>query len=321
MKIKVTGDMRDIANSAWISTIDEIRAATRDIKDVKRVVGFLVENHHTSPFECVTISFIADNDKEAFTKLNAICHNNFSREHLDLATGKTYVTIDLLNFIKVIKNSKYHGINSESWRLFKEIRPELAEMLLKFGPIEEHKMTPEDVDQLLGDHNMDVQFVSLHDVGVDHCSRATWRVKCPLSIAVQMLRHRKASYNMVSGRYRTVLQELVEAADDCQEIFEKFGMNLDKYLGVAEGCIAVYRRTMREAKKARDGEVISNEEYKRLREFARFILPEGRITELYVTYYLDDFYNNFVKLRNSTHAQLEHVWVAQEMEKTLEAAR
>ncbi len=74
---------------------------------------------------------------------------------------------------------------------------------------------------------------------------------------------------------------------------------------------------MKKAKQSRDDKVISNDEYKRLREFARYILPEGRLTELYATFYLDDFYNNYLPLRNSPHAQTEHIWIAQEMERVL----
>ena len=54
-----------------------------------------------------------------------------------------------------------------------------------------------------------------------------------------------------------------------------------------------------------------------MREYVRFVLPEGRMTELYITMYLSDF-KRFLFLRNSTHAQIEHIAVAQLMKKTLE---
>lgn len=79
-----------------------------------------------------------------------------------------------------------------------------------------------------------------------------------------------------------------------------------------------YRKLMKKAKEFKDKNILSNEEYKRLRENSRFILPEGRITELYVTFYLDDFYHSYLPLRNSSHAQIEHIWIAQEMERKLE---
>ena len=73
---------------------------------------------------------------------------------------------------------------------------------------------------------------------------------------------------------------------------------------------------MKELKRCKLNKFISNDEYKRMREYVRFILPEGRLTELYISMYLDDL-NNFFMLRNSSHAQMEHIAIAQLMKKTL----
>jgi len=126
---------------------------------------------------------------------------------------------------------------------------------------------------------------------------------------------------MVSGRYRTIKQEMVPALDDCRSIMDKMGKDIDSYLDIVNPVVKEYLSVMKSAKDSKDAGVISNEEYKRIREFARYVLPEGRMTELYVTMYLDSFYDNYLKLRNSVHAQTEHIWIAQEMQKTLEARR
>lgn len=313
MKLKVTGDIDFIAHSAWISTLKEVRANARTREDQERVVSFLVEHHHTSPLEGVTLTFS-----------NFLDEGEIEHYFLDLAT-EDYVrfdisdggraTIDLLNFCKLTKCNTDcdYGI---LWDQFVAQRPKLAELLGSFGPIEEELASP--VGDLLGEHNMSVQLVQFHDGGSPEHSRASWRVKCPLSVSVQILRHRTGSYNQVSGRYKTIRQELFNTPEDCQEIAAKMGENLDKYMGSAEACIARYLQFMRKAKTSRDNKVISNDEYKRMREVARFILPEGRMTELYITYYLDDFYNNYLRLRDSEHAQTEHIWIAQEMRRTLE---
>ena len=44
------------------------------------------------------------------------------------------------------------------------------------------------------------------------------------------------------------------------------------------------------------GITLTNDEYKRMREYVRFILPEGRLTELYITMYLDDLDNFLIIL-------------------------
>ncbi len=318
MELIITGDQREVANSAWISTVSERRAQSRTEEDVEKVVSFLVENHHTSPFESVTLTFVADDPLDEDMEILApYAEDYYSRS--DATEECAVVTVDLLNFIKI---TKLHGLeDGPLWLLFNTSRPNLARQV---GAFEKPKAEyAEDVSARLGEHNMSVELISyhhVHDDMVNH-NRATWRVRCPLSIAVQILRHRTGSYNMVSGRYKTIFQELMESPEDCFHIALKFGENIDKYMGVGEGSIARYKQFMRSSKKARDNGVISNDEYKRLREVARFILPEGRMTELYITYYLSDFYDNFLKLRDSEHAQTEHIWIAQEMRRTLEETK
>jgi flavin-dependent thymidylate synthase len=320
MKLKVTGDVDFIAHSAWISTVNEMRANARTHEDKIRVVQFLVEHHHTSPLEGITLTFtdfVDAENREVEDVFLDFAVNKFAK--FTLEDDDAIATIDLLNFCKMTLTPREDddvdfGI---LWDAFAEQRPELALILTSFGPIEEHFAEELEAD-LLGEHNMSVQLVQFHDGGSREHSRASWRVKCPLSISVQILRHRSGSYNQVSGRYKTIRQELFETPDDCAEIAARMGENLDKYMGSAEACIARYLQFMRKAKKSRDDEVISNDEYKRMREVARFILPEGRMTELYITYYLDDFYDNYLRLRDSEHAQTEHIWIAQEMRKTLE---
>jgi hypothetical protein len=61
MRLEITGDLRSVANSAWVSTLDESKAKSKDELEVLRVTKFLVEHHHTTPFESVTLSFYFEN--------------------------------------------------------------------------------------------------------------------------------------------------------------------------------------------------------------------------------------------------------------------
>jgi flavin-dependent thymidylate synthase len=319
MKMKITGDLRTVANSAWISTLNEIKAMDRSDDDARRVVKFLVDNHHTSPFESVTISMFFDLNKvkdKAFDEINLYLNDLFCR--FGEVDGLMVFSIDLLNFIKVTYHKElFDGL---PWKLFAKEESELAEICSSFKSLG-GKVLTKNVDPVLGQHTMTVDLVSYHDVGIQDLNRATWRVSCPLSIAVQILRHRAGSYNMSSGRYRTLRQDMLMPGQDCINIFNKAEINMDSYLKFAEASMQEYSITMAKAKKAKDDGRISNEEYKRLREFARFILPEGRMTELYITYYLNDFYDNYLPLRDSEHAQMEHIWIAQEMRRVLENAK
>ena len=96
IQLKVSGTMRDIANSAWISTTDEIKTKSRTDEDVVRVVNFLASNMHTSPFECVTLTFkfpmleiAKDHTIETYMR------NKFSRISRDKVDNTIKLTTDL----------------------------------------------------------------------------------------------------------------------------------------------------------------------------------------------------------------------------------
>ncbi len=328
-ELLITGTERDVANSAWISTLDEIAAKGRTQEDVERVVKFLVENHHSSPFEAVSVTFrvkkpFVSSDSlrdykeywgDLYSFLNLPDKMEMSFARVSYLENESILTVDLLNFIKTIRNNNLFHTNI--WTSFSEKLPKLAELIRNFPVLEKSETV--NAAEILGNHGMVVQLINIHSVGHEAHDRVTWRVKTPLSIAVQMLRHRAASYNMVSGRYRTINQEMIDPVQDCSCLLEKAGIDIELYLKHSSSVATEeYSSVMKKIKSAKDKKTITNDEYKRLREYVRFVLPEGRMTELYVTSYVSDFYNNYLKLRDSKHAQTEHIWVAQEMQRTLE---
>jgi flavin-dependent thymidylate synthase len=253
------------------------------------------------------------------TKDDVISFRRYIDNKYSRYTDKMKVTIDLLNFIKV--TYEYNLWETEPWKVFYKARPVLANLVSGFGLLEDS--APDDVRPALGEHGMKVELVHLHAEDSDEHSRATWRIKCPLSVSVQILRHRNGSYNMVSGRYKTIRQEMYKTPDDIKSILEAAGVleRFDNTLELVNATIDSYLITMKQLMAAKKGGKISNDEYKRARECVRFVLPEGRMTELYVTYYLSDFYGSYKKLRDSTHAQTEHIWIAQEMARSVEGVR
>lgn len=311
MNIIITGDIRDVANSAWVSTLDEIKTEQKTDLEVKNVVKFLIENHHTSPFECVTLTLKMNiwSEKGESDSYFGYVSDPYSKSEDE----EEKVTIDLLNFLKITQRDNLW--TGQAWKLFAEHRPELAELCREFKPVEDEPAPS--VDELLGEHLMVVELINYHDGGGGKHDRITWRIKCPLSIAIQFQRHRTGSYNASSGRYRTVKQDFVGVPTDCQEISDKAELKIEKLFDCGNFANEEYLHFMKNAKIAKDCGKISNMEYKRLREFSRFVLPEGRLTEFYATFYLSDFLGNYKKLRDSSHAQIEHIWIAQEMNKTL----
>ena len=318
MRIKINGTVRDIANSAWISTIDDVSANRRSDEEVDRVTTFLAKNFHTSPFECISLTFFWSG--KPFDCIDALVSSNYSRCHFsDIDKKESHLTIDLWNFIEV----GYYAFGKDffktkSWDLFTLTDPVLAAKSRLFDFSAQKFYETFDAAEILGKTNMRVELISFHDTGLRKTSRATWRIKCPLSIATQILRHRTGSFNQVSGRYRTIKNEFISELNDISSILKKmYNENFYyKYIENIGSNIKKYESLMLDAKNSKNEEIITNEEYKRLREVARYILPEGRMTELYVTFYLDDF-DNYLFLRNSPHAQIEHIWIAQKMKKEL----
>lgn len=319
-----TGNLRSVANSAWVSTLSEAAANRKSDDEVLRVSRFLVEHYHTTPFESITLTFSMEPQSDQDWDSLRIFRSNWVR--ITTTSDKVYITTDLFNFIKIMmENVDRDQMDSNPfWKLLNDREPEMAGVVRAFSKPSGYVPSEIDYEKILGEGGakaINVELISLHKGPTEDTSRATWRVACPLSVAVQLLRHRTGSFNMTSGRYRTLKQDIVGIFDDIVEITGKAGGDLlgslNGSFSLAQETVASYETNMRLAKKAKDDNLISSDEYKRLREFYRYVLPEGRITELYVSFYLNDF-KNYMMLRESKHAQVEHGFLAYCMNKTLQ---
>lgn len=339
MNLTITGNLRSVANSAWVSTLDESKAAAKSDEEVIRVTKFLVENLHTSPFESVTLTFqflLSDESEDSsyhHWEMAPFLASPYVKSAQSEDGSAAFITTDLYNFIKIAKSAYQNGEHKSTtfWKVFEAQDPQLAGVVDGFAAPKKYDGSTPDVSGLLGETGITVDLVEVHHAPVREHVRATWRICCPLSIAVQMLRHRTGSWNMTSGRYRTLNQDMVDTYADIANIMEKIvGDSEDrlddrdinyydhfrKLLTSQSVAYKTYNFQMQESKKAKADGRITNDEYKRFREFARYVLPEGRMTELYCTFYLPDFIH-YLQLRDSTHAQIEHIYVAQQMKKTL----
>lgn len=141
-------------------------------------------------------------------------------------------------------------------------------------------------------------------------------IKMPIQTDRQFMTHRIASHSGMSGRYRTMPSEFLHLPPDCQDILKKMP-DLDdaitkSYYDVCKSSNAMYSNTIFSLKEQEKEGVITNAEYKRLREMIRGILPQNNMTERVSVMNLRSF-ANFQKLRNSEHAQLEIREIAQLM--------
>lgn len=168
-------------------------------------------------------------------------------------------------------------------------------------------------------------------------------MRIPIAIDRQVMTHRIASHNGMSGRYRTMPTEYFDMPDDvCEisnrivyknqiEIVDKLGNSkgtsfsrdfdniYEAYIQACETANHSYSHIIELAREAeRDGR-INNKEFKRLREFTRGVLPQNNMTERTTIMNLRSF-ANFQRLRNSEHAQPEIRQVAELMLKAVKQA-
>ena len=147
-------------------------------------------------------------------------------------------------------------------------------------------------------------------------------IKMPIAIDRQHMTHRIASHNGMSGRYRTMPDEFLDIPDDVQTIIKKLpyadngtswqrGID-DHYKVLCYKANIFYKESMEYIKQCKNEKHITNDEYKRCREFLRGVLPQHNMTERITVMNLRSF-ANYQKLRNSEHAQPEIRQIAELM--------
>lgn len=163
-----------------------------------------------------------------------------------------------------------------------------------------------------------------------------WWIKMPITTDRQYMTHRIQSSNGLSGRYRRMPTEYLVMSQDVMEISEKLP-KVDEYKcldgsvihGERDGLLE-YIKVCERANNSYSGltSIAQNEyklgniteaEYKRFREFIRGMLPQHNMTERVAVINLRSW-SNFIKLRNSPHAQPEIRQVAELMLKKAKEA-
>jgi thymidylate synthase (FAD) len=142
-----------------------------------------------------------------------------------------------------------------------------------------------------------------------------WWIRLPIAIDRQFMTHRLQSASGMSGRYRTMPNEWEHAPEDILEILDKGGLKdfySRQYEKICEDSNDFYQNAVKYYKTSEKLGRITNQEFKRLREFLRGALPQGNITERVSVMNLRSW-SNFQKLRNSEHAQKEIKYIAEQM--------
>lgn len=140
-------------------------------------------------------------------------------------------------------------------------------------------------------------------------------IKLPITADRQHVTHRIATHNGMSGRYRTMPDEWLQTPQDVLSIGEKAWSGQRYDLDYEHFCHAAnnwYRKTLESLKDAEKAGNITNDEYKRAREFYRGVLPQNNMTERLTIMNLRSF-ANYQKLRNKPNAQPEIQDIARQM--------
>lgn len=137
----------------------------------------------------------------------------------------------------------------------------------------------------------------------------------PIAIDRQIEKHRISSQNGMSARYRTMPTEFLPIGHDVLNIIDKAPLETNvaaEYDSLCWQANHFYKTVSNHFKAASKENIITNAEYKRVREFFRGVLPQHNMTEKVITINLRSL-SNFLKLRNSEFAQPEIQFVAKLM--------
>jgi len=146
-------------------------------------------------------------------------------------------------------------------------------------------------------------------------------ISMPIFVSRQFMRHRMQSPNEMSGRYRTLSEEFFPIPDDVNAISEKVSdRSLVKDWDEAnKKAFVLYQSRLEKYRQAEKEGLITNDEYKRVREILRGVLGTAFFTKVTTTFNLRSL-ANFFKLRLDPHAQPEIQEVARLMLKSVEAS-
>lgn len=150
-------------------------------------------------------------------------------------------------------------------------------------------------------------------------------IKMPISCDRQFMTHRLQSASGMSGRYRTMPSEFLEMPKDVKEILSKIDYSgidkndnyagsyyIQKYNELCEETNYYYQCVAQDLRSGEKDNIITNQEFKRVREFYRGVLPQNNMTERVSIMNLRAF-ANFIKLRDKPEAQPEIQYVAKLM--------
>jgi thymidylate synthase (FAD) len=177
--------------------------------------------------------------------------------------------------------------------------------------------SPDDIERIVG-----MLVRDRHPVPFEYVVMRFW-MRIPIATDRQIMTHRIASHSGMSGRYRTMPTDYYLMPDDVKGIMFKLPEGNEQYAIYDKVCLEAngyYSNCMASFKSSRDSGIITNDEYKRLREFYRGMLPQHNMTERVSMFNLRSW-ANFYGQRSKLVAQPEVRKVAEMMHKAVIEAK
>lgn len=135
-------------------------------------------------------------------------------------------------------------------------------------------------------------------------------IQCPRYIETQIVKHRIASVNGLSARYREITTDYLPLPEDAKNLLDE--EEIERFTEICDAAQLWYARNICKVKHAKKLGLASVEDLKRAKETFRGILPQAQLTHLNMTINLRSL-ANFIRLRAHPSAQKEVQLIAQLM--------
>jgi thymidylate synthase (FAD) len=283
------GSDQRIVKAARVSFAKDLSSVI-DVERDKKLIKYLLDNKHASPFEHVIFAF-KTNKKEYINLISKI-----SYPVVNIYYDGGYIWLNARTLINFIDQLPYKLVEYAQ-----QIIPTTMSFVLDKSNINNYTIDKDQNNQIITTSSGWIKLLDKLELGtcLDHY---TFIVECPLFVARQWFRHRFGSFNEVSRRYTDVDLDFYipeklrlqsknnKQASDDNYLDNEQNTLLVSLLQISVKTMKVTYNLLRELDVAK--------------EIARGVLPQFMKTRFYWTAPRISI-DNFIKLRKHKHAQFE----------------
>lgn len=283
------GSDQRIVKAARVSFAKDLSSVI-DVERDKKLIKYLLDNKHASPFEHVIFAFKA-NKKEYINLISKI-----SYPVVNIYYDGGYIWLNARTLINFIDQLPHKLVEYAQ-----QIIPTTMSFVLNKSNVNNYTTDKDQNDQIITTSSGWIKLLDKLELGtcLDHY---TFIVECPLFVARQWFRHRFGSFNEVSRRYTDIdLDFYIPEKLRLQSKNNKQASD-DNYLDNEQNTLLV--SLLQTSVKTMKVTYNLLRELDVAKEIARGILPQFMKTRFYWTVPRISV-DNFIRLRKHKHAQFE----------------